>query len=258
MEKANVKKVSVNFVVNKNEDIENPKRDIESEINEKLKKAEEEIEKKLEEANRKYEEIIESSKKEIENLKEKIKEEAKQEALLESEEIKKQAYEEGYEEGQKNGYEDGYKEAYEENIEKAKLEATNIIDLANEELKQSKEKVVSYLKENQKNIVNLILEIAEKVLREKFDNPSSINSLVTEVINEYELKQNFVIRLNPIYKENIENELEALRKTKKINDDVFVLVDENIKEGNLIIDTENGKITTGIDTILEKIKEELL
>ena len=34
MEKANVKKVSVNFVVNKNEDIENPKRDIESEINE--------------------------------------------------------------------------------------------------------------------------------------------------------------------------------------------------------------------------------
>ena len=39
MEKANVKKVSVNFVVNKNEDIENPKRDIESEINEKLKKS---------------------------------------------------------------------------------------------------------------------------------------------------------------------------------------------------------------------------
>ncbi len=114
------------------------------------------------------------------------------------------------------------------------------------------------MKSNKTNIINMILTISEKVLREKFKDSSSINSLVNSTIEEYELKNNFVIRVNPLYKESILTEINILKNTKKIESEVFVLEDNNIDEGHVQIDTENGKIILGIDSILQKIKEELI
>lgn len=258
---ANIKKVPVNFVVKKKKKLnlddepqenleEKIRAEIESELEEKISQASKEADDILQKAKFEYDEIIKVANAEKEDIIKNSNEEAKN--------IEKEAYEKGYDEGRSNGYEDGYKEAYDDNIEKAKQESKEIIDEAENILKNAHNSVALYMKSNKNNIIEMILSISEKVLRERFKDVSSINSLVNSVIEEYELKNNFVIRVNPLYKENILQEVDILKKTKKIDSEVFVLEDYNIDEGNVQIDTENGKIMLGIDSILQKVKEELV
>ncbi|MGL5641039.1 MAG: hypothetical protein ACRDDM_02155, partial [Paraclostridium sp.] len=159
----------------------------------------EELEAQILKAKQEYEEVV----KEASLKSESIINEAHEEALN----IKKNAYEEGHSQGLKNGYEDGYKEAYEDNIEKAKLESEDIINQANYILIDSKNKVADYLKNNKKQIIDLSITIAEKVLKEKFNEVSSMNKIIESVINEYEIKENFVIRTNSMYIESLNEEV---------------------------------------------------
>lgn len=257
----NVKKVPVNFVVKKrkvlqlDEELEEDKEEklrnqILEELKEKIEKSNQEADDIINKAKIDYDEVLknaDSQKQEIINI-------ANENAKV----IEKEAYEKGYDEGRSNGYEDGYKEAYDDNIEKAKEEYAKIIDDAEVVLQNAHNEVAFYMKENKQNIMDMILTISEKVLREKLKDTTSMNTLVNSVIEEYELKENFVIRINPMYKESIEKEIENLKLAKKIESQVFVLEDSQIKEGNAQIDTENGKIILGIDSILQKVKEELI
>ena len=161
-----------------------------------LLRLEEKINQKLIDAQIKYDEILNQANTESE----KILAETNQKAV----EIEKRAYHEGYEQGTQNGYEDGYKEAYEDNIEKAKNESSEIIDKANKIMLEANNQVASYIKNNKKNILAMGISIAEKVLRRNFEDEESMDLLILDVIKEYELKENFVIRVNPIYKESLD------------------------------------------------------
>lgn len=219
-------------------------------LEEELAAREEEIKLKLEEAEIKYNEILESAQLESERL--------IQESKQEVENIEKKAYEQGHSQGLKNGYEDGYKEAYEDNIEKAKEEAEKIIQNANNMLIEAKDELENYIKNNKTNILDLSISIAEQVLREKFSDPSSMNNLLDSIIEEYSLKENFVVKVNPLYKENLDSQILELKEDYKINGDVFILSDESVEEGNAIIDSSKGRLVIGIDSVLDKVKEELL
>lgn len=213
-------------------------------------KVNEEIEEQLQQAKNTCENMISKAQVESERI--------IQEAQNECEDIKKKAYEEGHNRGLKNGYEDGYKESYEDNIEKAKQESEEIINKANDILIQANNQVTDFIKANKKDIINLSISIAEKVLKEKFKDIDSMNNILESTINEYEIKENFVIRTNEIYIENINKQLNELKIQQLIKGDAFVLVDDFIEPGNAIIETNKGRLIVGIDCVLEKVKEELL
>lgn len=215
-----------------------------------LLRLEEKINQKLIDAQIKYDEILNQANTESE----KILAETNQKAV----EIEKRAYHEGYEQGTQNGYEDGYKEAYEDNIEKAKNESSEIIDKANKIMLEANNQVASYIKDNKKNILAMGISIAEKVLRRNFEDEESMDLLILDVIKEYELKENFVIRVNPIYKESLDKQILELKENNLINKDVFILSDESVDKGNALIESLNGKLVIGIDDVIGKIKEELL
>jgi flagellar assembly protein FliH len=220
------------------------------EIKLELESYKEELNLQIEEAKKTYEEVI--AKTELDSKK--IIEVANEEA----EQIKRQSYEEGHAQGIQNGYEDGYKEAYEENIEKAKLESENIKKEASEILIESKNQVVEYLKNNKKQIIELSITIAEKVLKEKFNEVDSMNQILESVISEYEIKENFVIKANSIYIESINEKINNLKNNQSIKGEVFVLPDDSIEIGNAIIENNKGRLIVGIDSVLDKVKEELL
>ncbi|WMT83566.1 hypothetical protein TEMA_40850 [Terrisporobacter mayombei] len=210
----------------------------------------EEIELKLNEAKEQGDQIIQDAQTEGQKIIEQSKEEVCN--------IEKRAYEEGHKQGLKNGYEDGYKEVYEEYVEKAKEQANKIIENANNILIQANNEISNYMKENRNNILNISISIAEQVLKEKFEDISAMDNLIGNVIEEYELKENFVIKVNPTYKESLDKQVLALKESYKISGDVFVLGDESIEAGNAIIDNVNGSLIVGIDGVVGKIKEELL
>lgn len=219
-------------------------------LNEELLRQQEEMEQKIIEAQKQYEEILEKASQESLEMIENSKQEAT--------DIEKKAYEEGHSQGVKNGYEDGYKEAYEENIEKAKQESKEILDSANNVLLNANKEVANYISSKKEEILKLSISIAEQVLREKFEDVESMETIVNSVISEYELKENFVIKANPMYKESLYNQVTELKESQRINGDIFVIGDESIEAGNAIIDTQRGRLLVGIDSVLDKVKEELL
>ncbi|MBO3445069.1 hypothetical protein [Clostridium sp. CCUG 7971] len=219
-------------------------------IEEELTKKDEELKSKILEAENKYKEMLSKANEESLNIIEESKNKAS--------EIEKNAYEQGYNQGSKNGYEDGYKEAYEDNVEKAKTDAENILKNANNVLEEAKNYVIEYLKENKKQILELSVSIAEQVLREKFTETSFMDNMILNVIEEYELKENFIIKTNSIYKESLQKQILELKESYKINGEIFVLGDESVEQGNAIIETSKGKLIIGVDSVLKEIKEELL
>lgn len=241
------RKIKVNSDIS-NLGVENDEIDIIRQ--DKIGRIEEEIELKLKEAKENSEQIIKNAQIEAEAIIEKGKEEVSN--------IEKKAYEEGHKQGLKNGYEDGYKEVYEEYVEKAQEQANGIVENANNILIQANQEVSNYMKEQKNNILNISISIAEQVLREKLKDISVMENLIGNVIEEYELRKNFVIKVNPIYKESLDKQVQEWKESHKLSGDVFVLGDESIEAGNAIVDNINGSLIVGIDGVLEKIKEELL
>ena len=219
-------------------------------IDSDLKKIWQELEVEIENARKIHGEVIQNTEIEKSNI--------IQRAIEEANNIKKQAYEEGHSQGLQNGYEDGYKEAYEENIKKAKLESQRIIQEATDILIDSKQKVTEYIKNNRKQIIELSITIAEKVLKDKFNDVDSMNKIIDYAIREYETKENFVIKVNSIYVENINSQIYTLKNEKFIKGEAFVIEDDSVTQGNAIIETDKGRLIVGVDSVLEKVKEELL
>lgn len=216
----------------------------------KLFQEKEEIEKKILEAKAQYEKILEET-----ELK---KQEIINEANENSKAIEKKAYELGYEQGLKNGYEDGYKESYEQNIEKAHKESKEIKEDGYSTLLDIKSQAKEYIKSNKEQIINISISIAEQVLREKFKDVSLMNTMLDNIIHEYDLKKDLVIKVNSKYKEELQRNMNEQIKENNLSQKIFIVSDSSIKEGNAEIECGNGKLAVGIDSVLDKVREELL
>lgn len=210
----------------------------------------EEIERKILEAKKTYKKAIE----EMEIKKKAIIDEANENSKA----IEKRAYKLGYEQGLKNGYEDGYKESYEQNIEKAINESESIKQEGYNTLLNIKSEVKNYIKFNKNKILQISIDIAEQVLREKFKDENLMSTMIENIINEYDLKKDLVIKVNSIYKEELKNFIQDKIEKENLSQKIFVITDSNIKEGNAEIESGNGKLIVGIDSVLDKVKEELL
>lgn len=210
----------------------------------------EKIEQLILEAKGEYKKIVQ----ETELKKQEIINEANENAKT----IEKRAYELGYEQGLKNGYEDGYKESYEENIDKAIKESEEIKEEAYNTLLNIKSQIKEYIKYNKEQVLNISIKIAEQVLREKFKDTSLMNIMLDNIINEYDLKNDLVIKVNPRYKEELQKNIDEKIPKNNSAKKIFILSDSSIEEGNAEVEDKNGKLIVGIDSVLEKVKEELL
>lgn len=210
----------------------------------------EDIENKILEAKKQYEKVIT----ETEQKKDRIIREANERAKN----IEKKSYEDGYNQGLKNGYEDGYKESYEQNIEKAISESEKIKEDGYKTLFEIREKIAKYIKENRSEILNISIKIAEQVLKEKFEESDSMNKMLIKIIEEYNLKKDLIIKINPNYCEQLEMSIEKMVNEVKSNQKIFVIPDSTIEKGNAEIDIGNGKLTVGLDVVLDRVKSELL
>ena len=210
----------------------------------------EKIEQLILEAKGEYKKIVQ----ETELKKQEIINEANENAKT----IEKRAYELGYEQGLKNGYEDGYKESYEENIDKAIKESEEIKKEAYNTLLNIKSQIKEYIKYNKEQVLNISIKIAEQVLREKFKDTSLMNIMLDNIINEYDLKNDLVIKVNPRYKEEFQKNIDEKIPKNNSAQKIFILSDSSIEEGNAEVEDKNGKLIVGIDSVLEKVKEELL
>lgn len=219
-------------------------------IPDRLIREREDIENKILQAKEEYEKILID----LQEQKENILSEANEEAKV----IEKKAYETGYEQGTKNGYEDGFKEAYEKNVEKAKADSEKIKEEGYSTLLEIKNQAEAYIIENKRNILQVAISIAEQVLREKFEEKDAMNALLEKVIKEFNQKKDLIIKVNPIYIDELQKSMKEMIDKFDLLKKVFVIPDEAIEKGNAEIETTGGRLTVGIDSVLERVKAELL
>ncbi len=178
-------------------------------------------------------------------------------AIEEAQNIEKEAYEKGY----SLGHEQGYKDAYEQNIEKAKNEASQLIEHANAEasvmLLNAKEEYEKYLEEKKQDVLKLVFTIAEKILQREVEKEQGIDSMIYNVIKEQRESKTYIIKCHENHVGHIKESIEEWRANLALQSDIFVVSDNTLEEGSAIIEKDNGKVIVSIDIGLENIKREI-
>lgn len=176
----------------------------------------------------------------------------------EAEAAEKRAYEEGYKQGLQNGYDDGYKKAYEETIEKSQAEAENIVNNAESLLKSANENYAQYLQSKRAEIINLALDIAEAVTKKSLSEDSGMNSLIEEALKISKDEETIILRVNSVHIDEIKAQSERWKLSYGIKNDLFIINDDSMEAGNVIIEKPSGIVKVGVDIGMEQIRKVIL
>jgi len=159
------------------------------------------------------------------------------------EEAKKNGFQAGFEEGQNVGYNEVY----------------SFIQQAKDTVLASKIDYEKYLQSAESTILELAIEVAEKIINNKMKEDSqNFIHLVQNALKEVRKQREIQLHVNPIYYEMVVAEKEELLQLFPIKPSLFIFPDETIEENGCIIETANGRLDASVDTQLLMIKNKLL
>lgn len=178
-------------------------------------------------AEQKAKRLLDYATKEAELLRYTIRKKAQDEAEI----IKSAAYQEALEKGQR------------EAIESAAKDAQLIREQAHMVLQQAEEVRKQAIESLEQNIVDLAIEIAEKVLNTKLKmEPQVVVDLAAESIKMLKERDKVVLMVNPdeaIYYEAKKNEL---LKELSPKGELHIIADHDIEPGGCVVETDYGYV----------------
>lgn len=180
------------------------------------------------------------------------------EAKMRAAVTEKEAYEKGYSQGKQNGLEDAEKQVSEVIIPQAEAKAQQIVKDAEDMMMSAKAKYNEYMNMKEKDVVNVALTIAKKIMRKVSLEEDGISNIIDDEFNNISNEKNIIIYCNSAHIEELEEKKEMLKTKSNITGEIIIVKNNSIQPGNVIIQKENGKIEAGIDIGLEKMKEAIL
>lgn len=169
------------------------------------------------------------------------------------------AYEKGYKEGSEKGYKEAYEEAYEKNITKVREERENIIkeaqQISENMIKSAKEEYIQYLNDKKEEIRFLIENIVQCVFKREIKDKDALNSAIMETLENVKNSKTVIVKCKSIYEEELNKTIDLWKIQNAFKGDIFLIVDDSLEEGKVIIEKDNGKIVISKESALEKIKE---
>lgn len=187
--------------------------------------------------------IIQKAKKNANNIVE--------EAIKDGEIIKNKAYEDAM----KQGKEEGFQIAYNEGIEKVKAEGELIREEANKVLLNSNLEVINYLESKKESIKNFILQTCETILKKEISSEDSLDNIIFDIITKAKDTKLIVIKVCNKHAGNIKSNILDWKSNIPFNGEIFVVEDNNIKEGCVTIEKDNGKVVVDIENVISKLEE---
>lgn len=213
------------------------------------------LEETLEKANVEYEAIIDDakakSKKIIENAEIKY-EEMINSAYTRAKEILTQSKEDGYKEGYEIGYNEGYGKGYSEGKEKSQILIKESLEIKNTYI----DKRNSLLKELEKDIIELVISIYEKVISKKTEEDNElIVSLVLNGIKNLDLTDKLTIISSKEDYEILEMAKDEILAKSSFISELEIKYDMSLEKGDCILETSKGSIDVSLRNQLEEVKE---
>lgn len=185
--------------------------------------------------------------------------EAYKEAVLIEEEAYKKAYDKGIKEGREKGYAEAYQKAYVENMEKSKAEGDKITteakDVSKAMISSCESECLEYVEEKKLELKKLIENIVESVFKREIKDEDALNEMVIEAVNNAKKSQSITIKCKDLYKDQIKKSIDLWKSQNVFNGKVFIISDNSLKEGVILLEKDNGVVKIDIDESLEKIKD---
>lgn len=201
-----------------------------------------------------YDKIISSAKKEYAEIIEKASKEA--DVILSNSYKKSQKlFQENKQKGYEKGYEDGYNKGYNE----GKEVADKLIKEANDIKKKYFNEKEAILANTEKDIINLVFTICEKVLNKKIEEDRDvIISLISKGINSLNSRESLLIRVSEQDYDYVEMSKDRILAMSNLVDEIDIKVDNNLEPGSCIIEGKKGSVDVSVNYQIEKIKELIL
>lgn len=160
--------------------------------------------------------------------------------------LEREAYEKGFAAGEKAGFELG--------VKKAEVLFSGITKLF-EELKAYKESIYSPC---EREMTELSLAIAKKVIQREVEKPDSVLDCVRMAIKSVVASGEIVIKVNPRDLEVLNNYKSEISKfTGTGSKGLKIEADSEIGKGGCVIETNYGEVDATINSILGDIEERL-
>lgn len=216
----------------------------------------------LEEAREKYDKIIKDAMKtseEIINSAYEKSEEVLNNTHKRAQDIFKESEIKGYEIGHKKGYKEGYDDGYYKGYKEGKEDSKKLISQALDIKKEYIDKRNCLLKDVEKDLIQLVISVYEKVLYEKVEEDEElIVSLILNGIDNLEISQKLTIIVS-------EEDYEAVKKSKDIIlakaslvDEIDIRINSDMIRGDCVLETSKGNVDVSINNQLKEIKDLLL
>lgn len=204
-----------------------------------------------------YNRIIEAARKEADEIKAHALEEAELLRVQLTEERQNWEIEKAslIEEARQNGFQAGYEEG--QNV--GYNEMLSFIQQAKDTVTVSKMDYEKYLQSAETTILELAIEVAEKIMNNKLkEEGGNFLYLVQNALKEVRKQKEIQLHVSPIHYEMLVAEKEELLQLFPIKPNLFIFPDETLEENACIIETANGRLDAGVDTQLLMIKNKLL
>lgn len=166
-----------------------------------------------------------------------------------------EAHENGYAKGKEEGYNAAYEDGYKKNLDKAKLEGDKIKKNANDVLNNAVEEKKRYLEEKEQEIKKLILNCIESILKREVKDPDSLNAQVFDALSQMKKTSTFIIKGKEKYCNELKKQINIWKEQLPFKGDIFIIPDESLEEGSVVIERDNGKMVLGTDVACNKIKK---
>lgn len=158
--------------------------------------------------------------------------------------------------------------AYDEGMERAKIEGNNILENAHHEADRIVSEAVQ-LKNNigidykkamesmEKDIVDLVLEVAQKVIVKEIEKPDYILGIVTDALDKAASKKDTILKVSEEdYEFIIENKDKLLLNVEGFGD-VEILKEASLESGSCLVETKFGIIDGSLKTRMQQIEQEV-
>lgn len=185
----------------------------------------------------------------------KILEEAERKTHEIFQKAKLEGYEKGHQDGEKTGYDQGYSQGYEEGEKTAQgliEEALNIkkdyIEIRN-----------NTLRELEKDVINLVISIYEKVLYKKVEEDEDlIVSLVLKGIDNLDISEQLTIIVSQEDYERVKESKNLILAKASLVNKLDIRINSDMEKGDCMIETSMGSVDVGIRSQMEEVEDLLL
>lgn len=218
-----------------------------------------EIEKvSIEEAKQKYEEILLNAEKEAKkiidlayNESEKKLNQSYNRAKDIFEDAKNEGYKKGYELGKNSGYDEGYKVGYNEGKEESNKLISEALEIKNHYI----DKRNNLLKDVEKDLIELVILIYEKVLNKKVNEDKElIVDLVLNGIDNLEISEKLTILVSQEDYHGVQKHKDKILAKASLIDDLDIRINTDMKKGDCILETSKGSVDVSVEKQLDEVE----